>query len=119
MINNEFLKLLSENIGFKQNAYHPLVWINGNPKIGEGTTIGFFSEVNAKNAEILIGRHCDIASFVAINAADSHRRCIGLQSGIKRVVTIINDDDRWAENFSIARRLLEEANIVLDHYGNA
>lgn len=42
-----------------------------------------------------------------------------IQSGIKRVVTIINDDDRWAENFCIARRLLAEANIALDHYGNA
>ncbi|HAW18891.1 MAG TPA: hypothetical protein DCX14_01810 [Flavobacteriales bacterium] len=36
------------------------------------------SEVNAKGARVLIGKDCDIASFVAINVADSHRVAIGL-----------------------------------------
>ena len=46
--------------------------------------IGFFSEVNAKDAKITIGDNCDIASFVSINSADSHRRCIGLSHDIER-----------------------------------
>lgn len=62
----------------QDNPFHPLVWINGSPEIGPGTYIGGMSEVNAKGARVVIGRDCDIASFVAINVADSHRRCIGL-----------------------------------------
>ncbi|TLU81983.1 MAG: acyltransferase [Chlorobium sp.] len=63
---------------FKRNRFHPLVWINGEPEIGENVYIGGLSEVNAKGARVVIGEHCDIASFVAINCADSHRKCIGL-----------------------------------------
>lgn len=47
-------------------------------------------------------------------------RCASLiiQSGIKRVVTIINEDKKWEENFKLAKRLLSEANIKLDYYGH-
>lgn len=69
---------------FRPNRFHPLVWINGEPQIGEGTFIGAMSEVNAKGAQVVIGRDCDIASFVAINCADSHRRCLGLSDEIDR-----------------------------------
>jgi acetyltransferase-like isoleucine patch superfamily enzyme len=62
----------------RDNRFHPLVWINGDPEIGEGTYIGGLSEINAKGARVTIGRNCDIASFVAINVADSHRRTIGI-----------------------------------------
>ena len=72
-----------------ENQYHPLVWINGKPKIGHGTYIGGFSEVNAKNSEVIIGDNCDIASFVAINVADSHKYCIGLSNTLNcRNITI-------------------------------
>jgi acetyltransferase-like isoleucine patch superfamily enzyme len=74
----EFEELLLQTIQNKRNPYHPFVWINGSPDIGAGTYIGGFSEVNAKGARVVIGRGCDIASFVAINVADSHRKCIGL-----------------------------------------
>lgn len=74
----EFKALLLQTIHNRDNPYHPLVWINGEPRIGPGTYIGGFSEVYAKGARVSIGRDCDIASFVAINVADSHRRCIGL-----------------------------------------
>ena len=57
-----------------------MVCINGKPKIGKNVYIGPFSEVNANGAEVLIGDNCDIASFVAINCADSHKRCIGLSN---------------------------------------
>ena len=62
----------------KENPFHPLVWINGDPEIGPRTYIGGLSEVNAKGARVVIGADCDIASFVAINVADSHRQAIGL-----------------------------------------
>lgn len=73
-----FKQLFLTTVSNQDNPYHPLVWINGEPKIGQGTYIGGFSEVNAKGAILTIGCDCDIASFVAINVADSHRRCIGL-----------------------------------------
>jgi acetyltransferase-like isoleucine patch superfamily enzyme len=74
----QFKGLFLRTVGNKDNPYHPLVWINGEPEIGAGTYIGGFSEVNAKGARVRIGKDCDIASFVAINVADSHKRCIGL-----------------------------------------
>jgi len=73
-----FKTLLLRTLHNQDNPYHPLVWINGTPEVGAGTYIGGFSEVNAKGARVVIGRDCDIASFVVINVADSHRRCIGL-----------------------------------------
>ena len=79
MHKSEFKKLFLDTIHNKDNPFHPLVWINGDPKIGKGTYIGGFSEVNAKGAKVIIGKDCDIASFVSINAADSHRRCIELE----------------------------------------
>jgi acetyltransferase-like isoleucine patch superfamily enzyme len=42
------------------------------------------SEVNAKGASVKIGDNCDIASFVTINCADSHMKCIGLSVDIDR-----------------------------------
>ena len=58
----------------QDNPYHPLVWINGDPSIGPRTYIGGFSEVNAEGAHVVIGADCDIASFVTINVADSHKK---------------------------------------------
>lgn len=69
---------------FKENPYHPLVWILGTPDIGENVYIGAFSEVNATGANVVIGAHCDIASFVTINCADSHLKCIELAKSIDR-----------------------------------
>ena len=60
------------------------VILTGEPEIGEGVSIGDFSEVNGKGARVVIGAHCDIASFVAINAADSSDRCIERAEEIKR-----------------------------------
>lgn len=74
----QFKTLLLKTIENRENPFHPLVWINGEPQIGAGTYIGGFSEVNARGARVVIGRDCDIASFVVINVADSHLRCIGL-----------------------------------------
>lgn len=79
------LKSLIFNIlEIKPNDFHPLVIITGNPLIGKYVYIGAFSEINARDANVVIGDDCDIASFVAINAADSHKKCIGLSDKIER-----------------------------------
>ena len=84
MLNKIIQKIFTKFTTFKANPYHPLVWINGNPKIGRFVSIGGFSEINAKNANLVIGDNCDIASFVTINCADSHKKCIGLTDSIER-----------------------------------
>ena len=80
MDTREFRSLFLRTIDNQDNPYHPLVWINGTPEIGAGTFIGAFSEVYSKGARVIIGERCDIGSFVAINVADSHRRCLGLST---------------------------------------
>jgi acetyltransferase-like isoleucine patch superfamily enzyme len=87
----EFKRRLSELTGMQENRFHPFVWIVGEPIIGEDVYIGGFSEVNARDARVVIGRGCDIASFVAINCADSHRRCIGLSDEVDRRDITIGD----------------------------
>lgn len=76
---------------FSPNRFHPLVWILGEPDIGKHVRIGGMSEVNAKGASVKIGDHCDIGSFVAINCADSHKKCIGLSEEIDRRDILIED----------------------------
>lgn len=73
-----FTRLFEELTDFKSNRFHPLVWINGEPEIGQNVYIGGMSEINAKGARVIIGDNCDIASFVAINCADSHKKCLGI-----------------------------------------
>jgi len=89
MDKEKYAKLLSETIDFKRNRFHPLVWIHGRPKIGKNVYIGGMSEVNATGAQVFIGDNCDIASFVAINCADSHKKCIDLKQKISRKDIII------------------------------
>ena len=89
---SEFQTIFSEFTNFKKNKFHPLIWINGTPKIGKNVTIGFFSEINSKNVKIIIGDDCDIASFVAINTADSHKKCIGLAKNIERKDIILENN---------------------------
>mgnify|MGYP006273731619 CR=1 FL=1 len=78
--------------GIPSNRFHPLVWIVGDPFIDEGTYIGGFSEVNAKGSSVRIGKNCDIASFVSINAADSHKLTIGVADSIERKNIEIGDN---------------------------
>ena len=80
----EFKKLLLSVMGNKENDFHPFVFINGEPEIGKNVYVGLFSEINAKGSRVVIGDNCDIASFVSINVADSHARCIGLKEKIER-----------------------------------
>tara|TARA_R100000278_G_C5462722_1_gene161509 strand:+ start:176 stop:610 length:435 start_codon:yes stop_codon:yes gene_type:complete len=43
-------------------------------------------------------------------------RCAGLivQSGIKRVVSVVHDESRWKKNFDTSREILHEAGIILE-----
>ena len=91
MNRDEFRRAFAEATDFKENPFHPLVWVVGEPCIGKNVYIGGMSEVNARGARVEIGDDCDIASFVSINVADSHRRCIGLSSEIDRRDIIIGD----------------------------
>jgi acetyltransferase-like isoleucine patch superfamily enzyme len=77
--------------GITENRFHPLVIIAGDPCIGNDVYIGAFSEVNAKDVSVIIGDGCDIASFVAINSADSHKKCIGKAEDIDRKDIYIGD----------------------------
>ena len=85
----EFEELLNKITTFKKNPFHPLVWIVGKPKFGKNVYIGGMSEIQAKDANVSIGDNCDIASFVSINCADSHKKCIGLSEKIERRDVVI------------------------------
>lgn len=92
MNKEEFQKCFSELTNIKANRFHPLVWILGNPEIGENVSIGGFSEINANMANIKIGDNCDIASFVSINCADSHKKCIGITDKTERNDIILENN---------------------------
>lgn len=44
--------------------------------------------------------------------------CAGLliQSGVKRIVSVINDNPRWMDSFNITRNMLKEAEVELHLY---
>lgn len=88
----EFQKLFSDLTNFKKNEFHPLVWINGKPEFGKNVYIGGMSEINAKEAKVVIGDNCDIASFVSINCADSHKKCVGITDEIERKDIILENN---------------------------
>lgn len=98
----DFQQLFTEMTNIEKNRFHPLVWINGNPEIGDSVYIGGFSEVNAKGARVVIGDNCDIASFVAINCADSHKKCIGL-SGVNDCKDIIIGSNVFIGSHSVIK----------------
>lgn len=88
----EFSDKVLSSLKIEKNEYHPLVHILGEPKIGDGTYIGLYSEINANKAIVKIGRNCDIASFVSINCADSHKLTIGKSDKIARGNIHIGDN---------------------------
>jgi acetyltransferase-like isoleucine patch superfamily enzyme len=92
MTTEEFARHFRQLTDFKENPFHPLVWIVGEPEIGERVFIGAFSEVSAADARVIIGDDCDIAAFVSINCADSHKRCIGLAKEIERKDIVIESN---------------------------
>ena len=89
---SKFKKFFLRFVENKKNRFHPLVWINGKPKIGKNVYIGGFSEINSKGAEVKIGNNCDIASFVSINVADSHLKTINKMKKISKKKIIIENN---------------------------
>lgn len=63
----------------------------GNVVLGKDVSICAPSEIMAKDSSITIGDECDIAAFVTITTADSHKRCIGLSSEVERRHIFIGD----------------------------
>ena len=92
MKKEEFQSLFTELTDIRENPFHPLVWIGGEPEIGKNVYIGGMSEVYAKAAKVVIGDNCDIASFVVINCTDSHKRTIGLSEEIERKDIILENN---------------------------
>lgn len=68
------------------------VVVTGSPEIGANVSIGDYSEVNAKGTRVVILDGVDIASFVAINGADSHLRCIGIRKDIVRRPIVLGEN---------------------------
>lgn len=92
MTKQEFQKCFTELTDIPENRFHPLVWIGGEPEIGENVYIGGMSEIYAKGARVVIGDNCDIASFVSINCSDSHKRCIGIADDVDKQDIIIENN---------------------------
>ncbi len=65
------------------------VQVYGNVTMGRGVSICGPTDINANASSIVIGPGCDIAAFVTITCADSHRRCIGESKEIDRVPVTI------------------------------
>lgn len=88
------LNNLIEILDLKKNPFHSMVFINGPEcaEIDEDVYIGYLSEVNARGSKVVIKKGCDIASFVSINVADSHKRTIGIGPEIERGPIILEEN---------------------------
>ena len=80
------LNNLIDILGLKKNPFHPMVFINApeDCEIADDVYIGYLSEVNARGSKVIIKSGCDIAGFVSINVADSHKRSVGICEDIER-----------------------------------
>lgn len=87
-----------------------MVLILGEPEIGKNVYIGAFSVINANGARVRIEDNCDIASFVTINCADSHRKCIGLKEEIERKDIILR------ENVFVGSHSVIKGGTYIDHH---
>ncbi|MBI3385533.1 acyltransferase [Candidatus Gottesmanbacteria bacterium] len=62
--------------GIPENPYNPHAWILGKPKIGEGVWIGPFTLVDARHANVTIGKGCEISTGAQILSHSTVHRCI-------------------------------------------
>ena len=63
-----------------------------------------------KGSELNIGDNCDIASFVAINCADSHKKTIGLSEYIEKKPIVIES------NVFIGSHCLIKGGVHIGHH---
>lgn len=110
MILRYFKKMFKKLIDNEDDHFHPLVLIHGKPQLGKNIYIGAFSEVNARHSSVSIGDDCDIASFVSINVADSHKEVLGLQKGIERKPIVIEN------NVFIGSHCFVKAGAHIEHH---
>ncbi len=110
IFDNFFLNALARVLNFKKNSFHPLVWINGNPEIGKDVYISGFSEIYAKGAKVTIGHNCDIAAYVSINCADSHKKTIGISK------EIIRSDIRIGHHVFIGSHSMIKGGVTIGHH---
>lgn len=103
MEHSAFRKLFLETINNRENPYHPLVWINGEPEIGLGTYIGGFSELNAKGARLIIGNDCDIDNNTK-GILKELEKC-KFRNNLKAVVVLGKDSPHINSVVTIARSL--------------
>lgn len=88
----DFKTKVINSLEMPNNEFHPMVHLWGEPAIGKGTYIGLFSEINANKGVVTIGDNCDIASFVAINCADSHLKTIEKSDEIIRYKIVLENN---------------------------
>ncbi len=69
----------------------PGVRLIGDVQLGQDVGICAPAELMAKNSRIVIGDGCDIAGFVTITTASSHKRCIGLSDTVERREVVLED----------------------------
>lgn len=70
-------KPLDEKLhGFPPNPYNPHAWILGKPKIGEDVWIGAFTLIDAKYADLTVGKGCNISSGSQILTHSTVRRTV-------------------------------------------
>lgn len=62
--------------GIPPNKYNPHAWILGKPIIGKDTWIGAFTLIDAKHANVTLGKCCNIATGAQIISHSTVRRCI-------------------------------------------
>lgn len=70
----------------------PGVRLIGNVQLGEGVSIAGPAEIMAKHSRIYIGAYSDIAAFVTITTADSHKKTLGIADDIERRDVIIGNN---------------------------
>ena len=90
-LQSEMRALMIDLFDLRKNPFHPLAFVNGTPELGKEIYVGLFSEINAKGGRVVIGDNCDIASFVSINVADSHKMSVGILATIERGEIILGD----------------------------
>jgi len=72
-----------------------------------------------RNAIIFAGRPLDGATIYTYPFMPCSV-CAGMiiQAGIKRIVTLANDNPRWKENFELSEKIIVEAGLEISFYSN-
>src|SRR3989344_1526214 len=84
---------MEDTHGVPPNPYNPHAWILGNPAIGEGVWIGAFTLIDAKHAQVIIGKGCNISSGAQIISHSTVKRCISEGTYTKVDASDVNIED--------------------------